>query len=421
MLKRRPLPAAAPGPLRLREGGGCVSVFGLPFFGAGILLLLAATGVVPFENADELPAWAPPLVLLMGAVFAAVGGGLVLGRRWTTVDATRRKVLKEWGLLVPLRSEEHWIEDHDAVVLRRVEGDSDTADSWPLVLRARSGADLVLSSGTDFAKARAQAEEVARYLGFPLVDATTPRISETPPGLFGTALGERLRDGDEEAPAFPRPARPRSQVREHGGGAEIVLSPAPFARSRLVMLAASGAVFAWAAPGILRFFDATGTPGGVQVAALGFLALLFVVVPVVGALGDLLRSTRGGTVVTVSAEGVVIEERGALRSRITRIEADDVLGLDYATTDDALAAARADARERIERTGRRPPPLAAGGREPGWVGALSRLVPSKGVIVKTRSGLIPIGAGLPDDEVRWLQGVIARALGSYLPPSASNR
>ncbi len=399
-----------------------MSLFGLPFLAAGAFLVGAATGAVPFENADEIPRWAPAVFLSMGAVFGAVGGALALGRRWTTLDRSRKTLVREWGLLVPMRSEERWIGDHEAVVLGRKEGDSDSADTWPVVLRTRSGEALPISGGTDFAAARAQAESVARYLGVPLVDATTPRPSETAAGRLGASLRDRLRDGDEEAPDFPRPVRPRSQVTQHRGSAEIALPAPPFARSRLVMAAASGGVFAWAAPGILRFFEATGTPGGVQVAALGFIASVFVVIPVAGALGDLLRSVRGGTLVTVSPEGIVIEERGAWRSRFTRIAAGDVLGLDHGTTDDAMAEAWAEGRRRVasrrrdQRSARTPPPTASStppspvGREPGWARAVRRLVPSKGVLVKTRSGLVALGAGLPDDEVRWLHGVVARGL-----------
>jgi hypothetical protein len=42
---------------------------------------------------------------------------------------------------------------------------------------------------------------------------------------------------------------------------------------------------------------------------------------------------------------------------------------------------------------------------------MSRVPPSDGVIVKCRAGLVPLGAGLPDDEVRYLYAVIGQALG----------
>jgi hypothetical protein len=49
---------------------------------------------------------------------------------------------------------------------------------------------------------------------------------------------------------------------------------------------------------------------------------------------------------------------------------------------------------------------------PRWLGLLRRLVTSKGIIVKSRKGLLSFGAGLPDDEVRYLHAAVARALGA---------
>jgi len=38
------------------------------------------------------------------------------------------------------------------------------------------------------------------------------------------------------------------------------------------------------------------------------------------------------------------------------------------------------------------------------------LLTGKGVIVKSRQGLTTFGEGLADDEIRYLHGVVARAL-----------
>ena len=42
---------------------------------------------------------------------------------------------------------------------------------------------------------------------------------------------------------------------------------------------------------------------------------------------------------------------------------------------------------------------------------MRRLVASKGITVKCRKGLFTFGAGLPDDEVRYLHALVVRALG----------
>ncbi|HEU4692831.1 MAG TPA: hypothetical protein VFS23_30930, partial [Vicinamibacterales bacterium] len=88
----------APDRLEIREGGGCMTIFGLPFFAAGVFMLLVSAGLIPVEGGDDV---LTRIVLpLMGIAFTLVGGALSFGRAWTIVDGTRREVLKQWGLLV---------------------------------------------------------------------------------------------------------------------------------------------------------------------------------------------------------------------------------------------------------------------------------------------------------------------------------
>jgi hypothetical protein len=64
--------------LEICSGGGCLSLFGIPFLAAGIFLLLVALQILRLSNADEVPLLAWPLLLLMGLAFAGVGGGWFL-------------------------------------------------------------------------------------------------------------------------------------------------------------------------------------------------------------------------------------------------------------------------------------------------------------------------------------------------------
>ena len=128
----RPLQLVTPDRLQIREGGGCLSVFGIPFF-----------------------------------------GGLAFGRSWTTIDRAQREVLKQWGLLVPLRRQSIPLEGYTAVTLGFVQGDSDSADTFPLTLKARSGADLPLCSLTQYAKARECARAIAEHLHMQIEVAAT--------------------------------------------------------------------------------------------------------------------------------------------------------------------------------------------------------------------------------------------------------
>ena len=94
-----PFLLVAPDRLRIREGGGCMSVFGIPFFAAGVFLILTILGVVPVSNASALSGYTWAFLVLMSIAFTVVGGALVFGRSWTTIDRSRSEVIKQWGLL----------------------------------------------------------------------------------------------------------------------------------------------------------------------------------------------------------------------------------------------------------------------------------------------------------------------------------
>jgi hypothetical protein len=123
---------------------------------------------------------------------------LVFGRRWTTLDARRGSIVKQSGLLVPIRREEFRTADYGGVRLGFVEGDSDTADRYPIELEGSEGRPpLTLAAPTDFAAGRDQAEFIARFLGLPLVDATTDHAVAVAPGRQGiVAFGGGLPDDE---------------------------------------------------------------------------------------------------------------------------------------------------------------------------------------------------------------------------------
>jgi hypothetical protein len=89
--------------------------------------------VVPRGNASELHTLGWFLMTLLGIAFTLVGGVLVFGRSWTTLDRTQRQVIKQWGLLIPLRARIFTLDGYTAVTMRFVEGDSDSADRYPVL------------------------------------------------------------------------------------------------------------------------------------------------------------------------------------------------------------------------------------------------------------------------------------------------
>jgi hypothetical protein len=413
-----------PGPdhLQVKGGGGCLSIFGIPFFAAGVFVCLIAAGVVVPDNADELPWWGWPLMLSMGLIFAAVGGHLVFGRSWISIHRSRGVVLREWGLLVPFKSTEIPLQNFAAIGLGYVAGDSDSAERYPIVLQARPGCeDLPLLSGSDYASGRGQAERIAAFVGLPLADSTTDHESIHAPETFGESFRDRRPDRSDPV---VRPATTRTVIEESGRSVRLHVPGSgskPALLFRLVIPAVIGLV---AGSQFVSFLGDSDTPSPVRWGFLAFLSLFFLL-PALAAVASFGRAKRSGTIVTVSPEGITLDDRKGFRSRSRHIPADAILEVDFST-----AASRAESR-RLHASIRPPRSVTSGlwksssgtsgfgvasagsggtGPLPRWVLAIVALMPSGGVILKTRMGWFTFGAGLPDDEVMYLHHVVRQAL-----------
>jgi len=351
-----PYRQVAPDQFQVREGGGCLSLFGLPFLAAGIFLTLIGVRIVPLQNAARVPAWAWPLILLMGLAFVAVGAAWCSGGAgppWTQAGASsassggcsfppRRGVppARLRGRAPPLRRRGF---GHGGPVPRAPQGQS----------RRRGSPAL---QHHPVRRVRAAGGGGGQVPGRPLVDASTHHESVTRADLVDATLQERLRTGDDRQEEAIRPLRMQSQVRESGRAVEIVL-PGPGFVGALIVFAVSAGLLAYVAPQLLRFFRQTNTPEAVQFAFLGFAVLLFVVIPLLGVINAAALAIRGRTLLTASAEGITIEERGAWRSKTTRIPAADILGLDFDVAEAGLTSAWREADRLLTQAGRTLPPL----------------------------------------------------------------
>jgi len=294
--------------------------------------------------------------------------GQIPGRHPQTVGSAR-----------PLKGEEYGLRDYEAVLLRFEAGDSDKADRYPVLLKAKTGqADFALPSSTQYGESRERAAAVARFLDFPLVDASTDHESVVAADRVDATFQERLRAGDNRREDEVRPLRMHSQVRESGSAVEIVLPGPGFRPRNLIGLAVSVGLLIYVVPQLLQFFRQTQTPEAVQIVFFGVAVLFFVLVPLRGVINNVALAARGRTVVTSSAEGIAIAVHGAWRVETTRIPAADILGLDYGTADAALQSAQQFAAQRSAHAGRMPSSTNQTGAAPRWVAVLRRLVKSKG-------------------------------------------
>lgn len=82
----------APGRIEVREGGGCLAIFGLPFLLVGLLAALIGFGGLPLQHYRITAGTSSVALMVIGATFTLVGGALVFGRSWTMLSSADRTI-----------------------------------------------------------------------------------------------------------------------------------------------------------------------------------------------------------------------------------------------------------------------------------------------------------------------------------------
>jgi hypothetical protein len=387
-----------------------MSVFGLPFFAAGIFMFLSLAGVVPTKGIDSSAATRVVLPL-MALAFTAVGATLVFGRAWTAIDRAEGTLEHQWGLLVAMHTKATRFGDGLAIAIGFNPGDSDSAETFPLTLKSSSAGQQKIFTASTYADARECATAIARLLNVEVEDATSDHAVRVAASKSALSLSERLRlDGPDQGP-MPRPSNMRSEVRMEGHGVRMTIPAAPTHPFLIVATLVPVAIVAAVFGPVSEFFDRTKTPAAIGWTFFGLFALLFAVIPGMTVINAIVRARRGATIVTVSPNGIRIDERGAWRTTTTgAYDAGDVYDVDYGTTESTMASARRSAMAIARESDGMARPTAV---TPGLERVLTRIVAfskTKGITLKTRRGLVSIGAGLDDAEILYLHAVIRRAL-----------
>jgi hypothetical protein len=217
-----PFRQTGPGVFELRQGGGCLALFGLPFFLAGVYLLLGAAGLVPLKDEFSRP-WTGRAPAAASLLFLVPGGALVFGRRTVTFDLSTRCITRRFSIIAPLWTARRLPDEFNTIVIAFVPGDAESQDRYPVRLRAIAGKDFTVSSPTQFGESRRQAEFLSRELRFPLADETTEHEVVVAPEHAGETLQQRLRHAGTTAARPAAPLKMRFTVTESPAETTVVI------------------------------------------------------------------------------------------------------------------------------------------------------------------------------------------------------
>ena len=322
--KKSPFIYRDSGTLEIRSGGGCLSVFGLPFLLAGLFVMQIPLGLIPMEGSPgPLPS---VFVVLFGSVFAAVGAALVFGRSGIVLDRGRGRITQWYGLLVPMKRTEYMLDAIRQVEMDFSRGDSDSAATWPVKL---SGEGIVkpiaVVQPMSFAEARQVAEELSRFLRKPLVDSSTgERVTRDPEHLDESYRDRVRRTGEAVAVVPPEPPGMRSRVERTGEGYVFHIPGPPMSWFHyipvLFPLGFAGAVAWFFLPAILTL----PMPDFIRYVFLGFIGLFFIAGPVVSALLNVLRLKNQFERITVTKAFLRVEALKKGKRSMVEIPVDEL-------------------------------------------------------------------------------------------------
>jgi len=395
----------APDKLEMKKGGGCIGCFGAPFFLAGLFIMLMSLQIIPVSNAKDIPWWSWILMLFMGLVFTAVGAGLIFGRNWISINKTNRRIWIAWGLLKPMRGTEYQLDNYKTVALNFKAGDSDTADSYPVVLKTDNAtAELEMSSSGTYGTSLTQAMLLSSFLHLPLEDNSTDHSSTLMPESIAASQKPVLQ---EKAPEISsQPEIMRTKIIEDGNSLKIRLPGPAFSAINLIGLVFPVFVILLFVIPLLSFFQNTHTPPYVQYFFIGFIGLFFILLPILQTIKTFFLSRSFTTVVSVNAQGITIEHITLTQNKTQNIPVEEILGIDYSTRESSVSAGWKSSETNNNRYMKSGGVSAPGGAYPRWMSILERFSRSKGIIIKSKQNLYSFGAGLPDEEVYYLYTLV---------------
>ncbi|HUT53630.1 MAG TPA: hypothetical protein VM658_09580 [bacterium] len=409
----RILPQHDPDVLETRSGGGCLSLFGLPFLLAGLFTMQIPLRLVPVENSDNMP-WF--FFFLFGLVFATAGGVLVFGRSGLILDRRTGMAVKWWGLLLPMKRREYPLDTLKTVSIHKNVGDSDSPTTYPVQITGEDGGKRIsVTNPTDYAQARCEAEQLAKFLGLPVADTSSGKKVVREAGELDESVRDRARRTGEKSGYLPDPPfNMRTRVQETGDGVVLEIPGPPLNVTHYLSLGAATVVSL-----IALFFlfsnlepsDLAWPPSPQDAAIAGLILIFFVAAPILSALAHVRRDRNRSTRVIASPALLRVEERVKGKLVTTEIPGDQLEELTLPTLTDATAAMNAQSKRPAYELGDTGVMRMPDGRPmPGILVTILKMAGSPGIVARSDTATVTFGAGLSEAELRYLQALILKAM-----------
>ncbi len=368
------------GPEKIEDvkGGGCLSLFGVPFLLAGLGTMFGPIIGLLAKAPGSLVAL--PFTFLFGLPFAVVGGALVFGRAGYTIDPQRRKVRTWWRILFYESSTEYGFDAFKKIVLsRETRGSKNKITVFPVKL---TGTDkpLELCSPQDYDLARADSEKFGKCMQLPVEDATGDQVVTRDPEHLDESFQDRVARTGEKLRFDPKCPGGRILFESHGEKAGFILPQVG------MTLSVGITIFMGIFVGVVVF--------GVMIIPMGYnilveknapeafriaqgLFCLFLLTLPGGLIFNAFRAMTTRERLLVGPSGVLIEHTDCIGKSVTTYRAGDI--------EEVVTASST---------------LKSGDQSSGTI------IPDRVITLRIDKGTAKVGNGLTGPELQWLANAI---------------
>jgi hypothetical protein len=396
--------------LEIRSGGGCISIFGLPFLLAGLFVMQIPLGIIPMKGSlGELPSI---FVVLFGSMFAAVGACLVFGRSGIIMDRGRGRILQWYGLLVPMKRTEYMLDSIRQVEMSFSSGDSDSAATWPVKLSGEGIAKPIsVLQPTNFTEARQLAEELSRFLRKPLLDSSTGESVTRDPEHLDESYRDRVRRTGEAVSILPpEPSTMRSRVERTGDGFIIHISGQAKSGIHYIPFFFS-LVFA----GIVVWFFllpilTRPMPDFIRYVFLSFIGIFFIAGPVISALVREFRLKKQFERITITKDILRVEALKQGKRTTKEIPVSELEDLVAPTMRGVMNTTEVPGMKKVSLGDTGTPRMPDGRPMPHFILSLIKMVGSKGIIARSDKAVAEFASGLDEAEIAWIFALIRKTI-----------
>ncbi len=390
----RTIPSHDPEVMEKRSGGGGMAVFGFVFLCIGIAIAAMALGVIPAEDEGGPPRF---VGAMFGLPFAITGLIFALGRSGLIVDK-RTGVLTKWhGLIVPIIRKEKRIDFYERVTIGKEKRSSgkNQITVYPVRLEGSKGeAPLELSAAQDYLAARREAEEMAKFMGWELADASSGTVVTREADKLDESVRERVRRTGETPEPVPLP--PQMRIRVERTGADLnIFTPAPGLGIPEYLLMTLGVMgtFMGGAMFLFVFIDETA-PLPIKI----FFSL-FMIVPIAVSWSISLGRARKKYEIFVSYDRLRVKTRGFIFSSESSMPMSEMEELVFHS-----GLAMPSPEELARRSGK------SGQEVPPIVYTFLRILAKPGLVARSDKAEIKFGEGLSDEELKYVHYEIMRMI-----------